>query len=318
MSNPNTNPSTSPTQYDDAIDEETSIDLWDIATAIGEEKKFIVMLTSLIVAITAAISLLMTPQYAAKVTFIVPSPAAGGSAAQALANLGGMMGSGGAASLLGGSKSTDEMYMEFLKEQSITNSLIEQFGLQKRWGKNSLSQTRDQLKTITLIASNKKAGLMSVQVTDPDPAFAAELANAYVAALKNTLRNFAVGEARQRQQYYEDQLIRAKIELKKTTDYREMRVRESVLVIIMNQFEVATLDAARESVIQVAEAAVPPEQRVTPKRTRMVQVAGAAGLFLSIVLALLRRKWRAIKEDPEDQSHLSSLKAAWRWGAGRK
>jgi tyrosine-protein kinase Etk/Wzc len=321
MSNHDTNPGTNlgdnPTRYGDAIDDEASIDLWDIATAIGEEKKFIILLTSLIVAITAAVSLLMTPQFAAKATFIVPSPAAGGSAAQALANLGGMMGSGGAASLLGG-KSPDEMYMEFLKQQSITNSLIEQFGLQKRWGKNSLSQTRDQLKTITLIASNKKAGLMSVQVTDPDPAFAAELANAYVAALKSTLRNFAVGEARQRQQYYEDQLIRAKIELKKTTDYREMKVRESVLAVMMNQFEVATLDAARESVIQVAEAAMPPEQRVTPKRTRMVQVAGAAGLFLSIVLALLRRKWRAIKEDPEDQGHLSSLKAAWRWGAGRK
>jgi uncharacterized protein involved in exopolysaccharide biosynthesis len=317
MSNPDTSPSDNPVRYGDAIDDEASIDLWDIATAIGEEKKFIVLLTGLIVAITAAVSLLMTPQFAAKATFIVPAPAAGGSAAQALANLGGLMGSGGAAGLLGGGKSPDEMYMEFLKQQSIANSLIEQFGLLKRWEKTSLSKTRAELKERTLITSNKKAGLISVQVTDPDPAFAAELANAYVAALKSTLRNFAAGEARQRQQYYEDQLIRAKIELKKTTDYREMKVRESVLAVMMNQFEVATLDAARESVIQVAEAATPPEQRAKPKRTIMVFIAGVAGLFLSVVIALLRRKWRAIKENPEDQGHLSSLRAAWRWSSRR-
>ena len=146
MSNPDTNPSTklgdSYAPYGDAVDDEASIDLWDIATAIGEEKKFIVLLTSLIVVITAAVSLLMTPQFAAKATFIVPSPAAGGSAAQALANLGGLMGSGGAASLLGGGKSPDEMYMEFLKQESIANSLIEQFGLQKRWEKTNLTKTR--------------------------------------------------------------------------------------------------------------------------------------------------------------------------------
>ena len=105
------------------------------------------------------------------------------------------------------------------------------------------------------------------------------------------------------------------MELKKTTDYREMKVRESVLAVMMNQFEVATLDAARESVIQVAEAATPPEQRAKPKRAIMALIAGAAGLFLSVVLALLRRKWRAIKENPEDQGHLSSLRAAWRWSS---
>ena len=301
----------------DIEDEESSIDLWDIATTLGEEKKFIAIMTSAIVLITAVVSLIMTPIFAAKAIFIVPAPSAGGSAAQAMANLGGLMG-GGAASLLGGGKSPDEMYMEFLKSQTVANTLIEKFDLSKRYEKNTLAKTRKVLKENTLITSNKKAGLITVQVEDIDPQFSADLANAYVAALKEMLRNFAAGEARQRQQYYEDQLIRAKTELLGTTDYREMKVRESVLAVMMNQYEVATLDSARESVIQVAEPAIAPEQRSKPKRLIMVLIAGAAGLFLSILLALARRKLKQMQADPQDEGHWASLKAAWRWSKGAK
>jgi uncharacterized protein involved in exopolysaccharide biosynthesis len=293
-------------------DDESYIDLWAIANTLGEEKKFIAILTGAIVIITAVVSLIMTPIFAAKAVFIVPSPSAGGSAAQAMANLGGLMG-GGAASLLGGGKSPDEMYMEFLKSQTIANVLIDKFDLQKRFETKSLTKTQAALKSRTLITSNKKAGLIAVQVEDKDPQFAADLANAYIAALKEMLRNFAVGEARQRQQYYEDQLIRAKMELTGTTDYRAMKVRESVLSVMMNQYEVATLDSARESVIQVAEPAIAAEQRIKPKRTIMVLIAGAAGQFLSMILALGRRKLQQMQSDPQDRGHWASLKAAWRW-----
>jgi tyrosine-protein kinase Etk/Wzc len=293
-------------------DDESSIDLWSIATTLGEEKKFIAILTGAIVVITAIVSLIMTPTYSAKATFIVPNPTAGASAAQAMANLGGLIG-GGAASLLGGGKSPDEMYMEFLKSQTISNMLIEKFDLQKRYETKSLAKTQAALKSRTLITSNKKAGLITVQADDSDPQFSADLANAYIAALKEMLRNFAAGEARQRQQYYEDQLIRAKTELLGTTDYREMKVRESVLSVIMNQYEVATLDSARESVIQVAEPAIAPEQRAKPKRTIMVLIAAFAGLFLSILIALARRKYLQMQQDPQDRNHWAGLKAAWRW-----
>lgn len=134
-------------------DDESSIDLWAIATTLGEEKKFIAMVTGAIVIITAIVSLIMTPIFAAKATFIVPAPSAGGSAAQAMANLGGLMG-GGAASLLGGGKSPDEMYMEFLKTQTLANTLIEKFDLQKKYKTKSLAKTQAALKSHTLITSN--------------------------------------------------------------------------------------------------------------------------------------------------------------------
>jgi tyrosine-protein kinase Etk/Wzc len=293
-------------------DDEDSISLLEIATTIGEEKKWITMITGVVAILTAIVSLLMTPIFVAKTTFIVPNPSAGASAAQALANLGGLMGGGGgAAALLSGGKSPDEMYMEFLKAKSMTDSLITQFDLQKRYEAKSLEGAQKALKARTTITSNKKAGLISVSVEDEDPQFAAELANAYVSNLKKLLESFAGSESQMRKAFYEKELIRVKKDLQGITDYRDMKVRESVLAVIMNQYEVAILDSARESFIQISEKATPPEKRAKPKRTIMVLIAIAAGLFLSILFVVVRRSIQNMHNDPEKESAWLTLKQAW-------
>jgi uncharacterized protein involved in exopolysaccharide biosynthesis len=293
-------------------DDANSISLLEIATAIGEEKKWIAMITGAVAILTAIVSLLMTPMFVAKTTFIVPNPPAGASVAQTLANLGGLMGGGGgAAALLSGGKSPDEMYMEFLKTKSMTDSLIAQFDLQKRYKAKSPEEVQRVLKARTTITSNKKAGLISVSVEDEDPQFAAELANTYVSNLKKLLESFAGSESQMRKAFYEKELIRVKKDLQGITDYRDMKIRESVLAVIMNQYEVAILDSARESFIQVSEKATPPEKQAKPKRTQMVLIAIAAGLFLSILFVLVRRAIQNIHNDPEKESDWLTLKQAW-------
>jgi tyrosine-protein kinase Etk/Wzc len=294
------------------FEEEPSISLWEIATTLGEEKKWIVMITGVITMATTVVSLLLTPMFTAKTTFIVPNPSAGASTAQALANLGGLMGAGGgAAALLSGGKSPDEMYMEFLKSQSILNGLIEEFALQKHYEKKSLEGTQIELKKRTKITPFKKAGLITVAVDDEDPQFAAKLANAYIVNLKKLLETFASTEAQMRKEYYEKELIRAKKDLQGLTDYRDMKVRESVIAVIMNQYEVAVLDSARESLIQVSEKALPPDKRSSPKRTLMVLIAFAVGLFLSILFVLMKSAYQRAQKDPESKMHLEMIRRAW-------
>lgn len=301
-----------PTSTSEEFEDESSISLWEIATTIGEEKKWIAIITGVITIATAVVSLLLTPMFTAKTTFIVPNPSAGASAAQALANLGGLVGAGGgAAALLSGGKSPDEMYMEFLKSQSMLNSLIEEFALQKRYDKDSLEKTQKELKNRTKITSLKKAGLITVAVDDEDPQFAAQLANAYVVNLKKLLETFASTESKMRKEFYEKELIRVKKDLQGLTDYREMKVRESVIAVIMNQYEVAVLDSARESLIQVSEKAAPPEKRSFPKRTLMILIAFAAGLFSSIVFVLMKSAYQRAQKDPESKTHLEMVKRAW-------
>jgi tyrosine-protein kinase Etk/Wzc len=293
--------------------EEDSINLLEIATALGEEKKTIASIAGAITLLAVIISLVMTPIFTAKTTFITPSASAGGSAAQALANLGGLMAGGGAASLLGTGKSPDEMYMEFLKTKTLQNTLITKFDLQKRYDKADLEKTQKELKARTQITSNKKAGLITVEIDDEDRQFAADLANAYVLELKEMLKDFAVTEAQQRKKYYEEQLIRVKKELAGITDYREMKVRESVMAVVMNQYEVALLDTAREGVLQITEKAVPPLKKSKPKRMIIVLVAAIAGLFLGVLWVLIRRALVQARNNPEGAKQWANLRSAWRW-----
>lgn len=299
------------TPHQDMV-EEDSINFLEIATTLGEEKKTIASIAGAIALLVAIISLVMTPIFTAKTTFITPSAAAGSSAAQALANLGGLMSGGGAAaSLLGGGKSPDEMYMEFLKTKTLQNALITKYDLQKRYDKPDLEKTQKELKARTQITSNKKAGLITVEVDDEDREFAANLANAYVAELKEMLKDFAVTEAQQRKKYYEEQLIRVKKELSGITDYREMKVRESVMAVVMNQYEVALLDTAREGVLQITEKAIPPLKKSKPKRVIMVIIAAIAGLFMGVLWVLICRAWGRAQSNPDNASQLQHLREAW-------
>ena len=290
--------------------DEDEISLLEIATTIGEEKKTIAVITFGFAVVAAIVSLLMTPIYTAKTTFLVPNPSSGAGLASALGGLGALAG-GGVGSLLGG-KSQDEMFIELLKTDMIANALITEFKLQERYEKEDNEDTREALAKNTMIAPIKKAGMISVEVSDEDPAFAAELANAYITQLKKLMETFAVTESQQRKEYYEGELIRAKKELQGISDYREMKVRESVLALLLSQYEMAVLDSAKETIIQVADKATPPEKRSKPKRTLMVIIAAMAGGFLSLLFVLVRRAYRNAQANPQEAGQWQQLKRAWR------
>jgi len=59
-------------------------------------------------------------------------------------------------------------------------------------------------------ASSGKDGLITIEVDDKDPQFAADLANAHVEELANLLKRLAVTEAQQRRVFFEKQLGAAK------------------------------------------------------------------------------------------------------------
>ena len=299
-------------------EDDGAISLIEIATTIGLQKYTIARITAVIVIATIVISLLLTPMFTAKTLFIVPTPVQGASAAQMLGNLGGIMGGGGAVSLLGSGKSPDEMYLEFLKTKLIQDELIKQFDLQKRYNKPSLERTEIALKARTKLASLKKAGLISIEIEDEDPKFAAELANAYVTQLKEMMQGMALTESGQRKEYYKQELIRAKKELDGVTDYRDMKVRESVLAVILNQLEVATLDTARDSLIQVPEVAVAPEKKSFPKRGLMILFSGIGGILISILYVLAKKSFDAAQVNPIQASRWFQLKSAWQISLWRK
>ncbi|MEI7782736.1 MAG: GNVR domain-containing protein, partial [Betaproteobacteria bacterium] len=128
-------------------------------------------------------------------------------AASMLASLGALGGLAGAAS---GLKNPSDQYLAFLKSLSVQDSLIDRFDLIKRYEGDLREDARKTLQTAARASSGTKDGLITVEVDDKDPKFAAQLANAHVDELQKLLARLAVTEAQQRRVFFEKQLQQAR------------------------------------------------------------------------------------------------------------
>lgn len=92
---------------------------------------------------------------------------------------------------------------------------------------------------------------------------------------------------------------------------RDVKYYETIFDILARQFEIAKLDEAKQgALIQVIDAAVPPDRRSSPKRAMIVIGATAAGFFLGIFLALVTAGYEKMQGDSETDRKLALLRDA--------
>jgi tyrosine-protein kinase Etk/Wzc len=92
---------------------------------------------------------------------------------------------------------------------------------------------------------------------------------------------------------------------------RDVKYYETIFEILARQFEMAKLDEAKEgALIQVVDPAVPPDRKSFPKRSLIVIIATAAGLFVGVFIALVMAGFQHMKEDPKAASKLVFLRRA--------
>lgn len=100
-----------------------------------------------------------------------------------------------------------------------------------------------------------------------------------------------------------------KVGLEYLRNLREVRFFETLHELLLQGYEQAKLDEARDAVvIQQIDKATPPEKKAKPKRILMVTVAYFTGLFLSIFLAFILEYKENLSKDPEQKEKLSFLK----------
>jgi tyrosine-protein kinase Etk/Wzc len=97
------------------------------------------------------------------------------------------------------------------------------------------------------------------------------------------------------------------------TDYakqlRDLKFNEVLYGLLLQQFEAAKLDEAKNAtIIQVIDKAVPPEKKVKPKRAMMVLLAGIIGFFLSVFAAFIMEYRERANANPEDRERFDTLK----------
>ena len=112
-----------------------------------------------------------------------------------------------------GVKSSGALFMGVLRSQTSQERLIQEFGLQKVYGKKLITDARRTLDERTSISEDRKSGIISISVTDRDPRRAAALANGYVSELNTLVAELSTSAAHRERVFLEERLKVAKSDL---------------------------------------------------------------------------------------------------------
>ena len=371
---------------------EDEISLLDLLQTIVDNLRLLILGPLVVGLVALGISFAVPPTFTATVKFLPPQQQQS-AAASMLASLGGLGGLAGAAA---GIKNPADQYLAFMKSNSVQDALIERFKLEERYATQFKTDTRAVLTGSTRAVSGKD-GLISIEIDDKDPQFAADLANAHVQELQQLLARLAVTEAQQRRAFFEKQLslvqakmiaaeqalratgvnssvlksnptsavaavaalkaqvtaqevkvgamrgyladtapdfkqalnelsnLRAQLAKQEKDEpasaagqgdyvakYREFKYQETLFDLFAKQFELAKIDESREgAVIQVLDAAQPPEKKAKPKKALIAIIATLAAGFALLLFVFIRQALHNANKDPESAQKLAALKTSW-------
>jgi uncharacterized protein involved in exopolysaccharide biosynthesis len=189
--------------------DDDEISLLDLLQVVADNLRLLVLGPLVAGLLALAYSYTLTPTFTATTKFMPPQQQQSGAAAM-LAGLGAMGVLVGAAA-----KGPGDQYIALLKSRSLQDALVDRFKLMERLGTKSRESARDAINR-NVVITNGKDGLVAIDVSDEDPAFAAQFANAHAEELGRLLTRFAVGEAQQRRLFIEKLLTQAKDNLVKS------------------------------------------------------------------------------------------------------
>jgi tyrosine-protein kinase Etk/Wzc len=190
--------------------DDSEISLLDLLQVVVDNLRLLVLAPLAAGLLALGFTFTIAPTFNAVTKFLPPQQQQSGAAAM-LAGLGALGGLAGAAS---GLKSPADQYVAFLKSNSVQDALIDRLALTDRYKSEHRQTTRTALAGNVQIVSGKD-GLITIDASDKDPAFAAQLANAHVEELRILLNRIAVTEAQQRRLFFENQLSTTKDNLVK-------------------------------------------------------------------------------------------------------
>jgi uncharacterized protein involved in exopolysaccharide biosynthesis len=245
--------STAPTagaDYDDQ-DDGPGVSLTELLTWLGEGKRLIASVTIVAAVAAIGIGLLLPKTFTARATLLAPNAQQQGGAGAALAALGSIGGLGG----LGGGllpKSPDELYVALLKSDSVQRALADRYDLKTRYEVETYETLRKVIPQYVRVTSDKKSGLISVEVDDKDPKFAADLANAHATEITKVLGRLAVSEAQLRRVFFDKQLNDTKENLIKA-EQNLRKVQEKSGVIVLDKQAEALITGAAQVRALIAE-----------------------------------------------------------------
>jgi uncharacterized protein involved in exopolysaccharide biosynthesis len=282
------------------IVEDKDISLLDLLGVVAENLRLLIIAPIVAGLIGLSVAFLMPPIFTAKTTIIPPGQNSSTGAAALLGQLGGL---GALAGGAGGIKTPADQYIAYLESNTLLDQLIEQFKLMERYEIKYNEQARRILKGISKITADRKSGLITIEVSEKDPQFAANLANSYVSALSKMLGKMALEDAKSRRQLLEQQINEA-------TDksYRSPLVREAVIQAVVREYETAILDQKKDRpYIQQVDIADVPELKSNPKRLFIAVGTALVAGFVALIFTFMRNALRIAKQNPKTNAQFDYI-----------
>jgi uncharacterized protein involved in exopolysaccharide biosynthesis len=266
---------------------EQEIDVAALIRVLWAYRYFIVLVTGLAGTIAVVLALTATPIYRAEVVVTEVREDKLGAAASSLANQ-----LGGLASLAGVNLNTSttninaravlesrRLAEEFTQRHDLVATLLPEAMEPTLW-----MAVRAFRENVLSIAHDALSGTTVIGVEWPDPAVAAEWANAYVVLANDVVRQRAITDASRNVEYLNQQIAEITV----------VELRRVIYNLIENETKALMLANVREEyAFAVVDPAVPPEMRSRPRRTLMVIIGLGLGGLLSMVLAVAHNLWRS-------------------------
>ncbi|CAM8625640.1 hypothetical protein MCEMSEM47_00283 [Burkholderiales bacterium] len=288
--------------------DDDEISLLDLGVTIVENLRLLI-LAPILAGLTAlgVSTYAIDPYFAAKTSLLPPGASSGGAAAALASQFGGLASLAGINLPVGAGQAKP---MAYLQSESMRNVLIDRFDLIKRYEAKLKEDARKALATKVKITEDKKTGLISIEVTDKDPAFAAQLANAHVEELQKVLNAQALEDARDRRQFLEKQIEEAS-----KKPYQSPVVRDAVLQGLIRQFETTRIEeagAGNSARIQQVDVAQAPERKSGPKRAMIAIISALAAGFALLLFVFVRKAMQNASGDPESAGKLQAIQQGLR------
>jgi uncharacterized protein involved in exopolysaccharide biosynthesis len=283
-------------------DDEDEISLLDLALTVAENLKLLIF-GSLGAGITALVIAVIWPNiYTGKATILPPGQDGTSAGAILMSSLGGL---GGIAGDIAGLKDPSQRYIAYLKSDTLRNTIIEKYSLQKYYDKDTLAATRKKLSRNIDITSDKQSGLITIEVDDYDPKFAAELANGFVAELRVFVGKLDLQEAQNRRNFLEEQIKDVA-----NRNFLDQFSQQAIISGLVRQFEMAKVDEGRVGpTFAQVDIAAPPELKSAPKQALIAILTTLATGFLLLIFIFVRQGLRNAESDPEARGKIHQIKA---------
>ncbi len=183
-----------------------SAGVMEVLLPLWQRRWWLLASTLLCGALSVGVALTRPVRFSAQSSFAVqpllrPSPSA---LASTFPGLGGLSGPGGGAA---------DLYVLILRSQTLSERILQRFQLQQVWDLRFRTEALQRLSKRVSFGLARREGVVVITVEDEFPPRAAAIANQYMEELRSVLRGFALDEARQRRQFYEAQLARARAAL---------------------------------------------------------------------------------------------------------